>query len=566
MNVEKYVVDPIPVNIKRKIGKNKISTIAICENKTLYFKGESTKRTGTIISYKVVDKTTVIVTYNRKVRQSGKGHKSKRLIFNSPPDLDHFLAGIDFLIKPTNVLSNNYKGTYPKIRFLIFTWNIGNVIPDETFYSFIHDTVEANSPQIVLFSGQESNQDDNFFSNFHKALGDSFVSLVNVPFWQIRLGIWASQSIQSAISDVFQSHEGTGVLNICGNKGAIGSTFKLFESPIAFIAAHFAAHQTHVQMRNDNYQKIVTSMNIDIKKPNDIFSSFHHIIWAGDLNYRINKSYDEVINAVNSGKEDLISLQHFDQLKIEQSRGNIFQDFSEGNITFNPTYKYEPNTSNYDKKSTRIPAWCDRVLIRSFQGLDKKCLQYSASDSVTTSDHHPVFAVWDLNLVGSFPPAPPFSSTIGIRPVIEFSNIIVNHPANSCYLTFSSSFLTDKDGYPIQLISAIGKGKKLVRFPDDTIPVLVPSVFIDITYMKALYLHIIVHLDENEYVAILPLKFLLGNVFREFSIPYGNYVQTSGNISGNLRLILANTTKILELKASHMNANNQHHFETRNSI
>ena len=29
-----------------------------------------------------------------------------------------------------------------------------------------------------------------------------------------------------------------------------------------------------------------------------------------------------------------------DQLKLEQSSGNVFQGFKEGNIQFSPTYKY----------------------------------------------------------------------------------------------------------------------------------------------------------------------------------------------------------------------------------
>lgn len=40
----------------------------------------------------------------------------------------------------------------------------------------------------------------------------------------------------------------------------------------------------------------------------------------------------------------------------------------EADLTFAPTYKYEPKTDHYDRrpeKKLRCPAWCDRVLYKS---------------------------------------------------------------------------------------------------------------------------------------------------------------------------------------------------------
>ena len=70
--------------------------------------------------------------------------------------------------------------------------------------------------------------------------------------------------------------------------------------------------------------------------------------------------------------------------------GRAFQFYSEGPITFAPTYKYNVQTDEYDtSEKRRAPAWCDRVLYR---GLGKvKCDEYRRWE-VRVSDHRPVSA------------------------------------------------------------------------------------------------------------------------------------------------------------------------------
>ncbi|KAL5975507.1 Type IV inositol polyphosphate 5-phosphatase 3 [Asimina triloba] len=116
------------------------------------------------------------------------------------------------------------------------------------------------------------------------------------------------------------------------------------------------------------------------------------IIWLGDLNYRINLSYDKTKQFIS--KKDWSGLSEKDQLIRELRKGRAFDGWSEGTLTFPPTYKYEFDSENYvgedPKAGRRNPAWCDRIL--SF-GKDMRLLKYRRVEQ-GLSDHRPVTATY----------------------------------------------------------------------------------------------------------------------------------------------------------------------------
>jgi synaptojanin len=57
------------------------------------------------------------------------------------------------------------------------------------------------------------------------------------------------------------------------------------------------------------------------------------------LNYRINLSYEETIELIKN--KETKKLLNQDQLLIEKENGNIFKNYNESEIKFNPTYKYD---------------------------------------------------------------------------------------------------------------------------------------------------------------------------------------------------------------------------------
>ena len=68
----------------------------------------------------------------------------------------------------------------------------------------------------------------------------------------------------------------------------------------------------------------------------------------GDLNYRIPLAELVVKKHISQGHLDL--LLACDQLKTEQKGRRTFFNFEEGEIRFNPTYKFDIGTDVYDTR------------------------------------------------------------------------------------------------------------------------------------------------------------------------------------------------------------------------
>ncbi|GAX82254.1 hypothetical protein CEUSTIGMA_g9682.t1 [Chlamydomonas eustigma] len=121
------------------------------------------------------------------------------------------------------------------------------------------------------------------------------------------------------------------------------------------------------------------------------------VIWAGDLNYRIQGSPLSVKQALEEGRHDILHAN--DQLRIEQVQGRAFKGFHEQAIAFPPTFKYELSSDEYNLK--RTPSWTDRVLFLCNTTSDYCAFRptyYTAVHEVKESDHRPVVAGFEMLL------------------------------------------------------------------------------------------------------------------------------------------------------------------------
>lgn len=81
----------------------------------------------------------------------------------------------------------------------------------------------------------------------------------------------------------------------------------------------------------------------------------------GDLNFRINLPYETCKDEVR--RKNYAYLQSKDQLLGVKAQNSILNKFSEGVLNFDPTFKYDDHSQNYDtSQKRRVPSWCDRVL------------------------------------------------------------------------------------------------------------------------------------------------------------------------------------------------------------
>lgn len=125
------------------------------------------------------------------------------------------------------------------------------------------------------------------------------------------------------------------------------------------------------------------------------------MILFGDLNYRLELENNLCRKLIKEG--NLLQLSKKDQFNKAKVSNKQFHYIEEGPLNFNPTYKFNFNTNDYDtSKKNRTPAWCDRVFWKK-----NNCINLLNYDSVnyTYSDHKPVYAIFRINSIKNHPPS-----------------------------------------------------------------------------------------------------------------------------------------------------------------
>lgn len=287
------------------------------------------------------------------------------------------------------------------IRIFITTWNMYAKPPPED----ISPLIKKNKYHIYCIATQEcergiaasmiNTSKSIWISKVNETLGDKYTLIKSHTLQAINILLYIHKALIPYITDIQSQSIATGIGKTVGNKGGIGMSFILGNTSILFITSHFAAGQNGEKKRNIDQMTISTSLSLGEPLAPNVEDRFHHCFWTGDFNYRINGSRKMVDTLL---KENLFEvLMNNDQLTINKKKGLIFQGFEEPPLFFRPTYKYDKGTDVYDtSKKHRIPSWTDRCVYKTKGKVE--CLVYSDENTMKTSDHNPVFCVFDVSV------------------------------------------------------------------------------------------------------------------------------------------------------------------------
>ena len=321
--------------------------------------------------------------------------------------------------KVNNTINSN-KMT-PKLSVLCITWNVAG-IPSENKYD-IRDLFTRNifyqnnqAPDVIVIGLEEiveldfyniftitTNEDSVFdwTNNITSTLNDIYPFIYKKFCLLHLIGIYCicftKSQLKEKINLINTNVIKTGLFGTLGNKGYLTFSLKYMNNIISFAIAHLEAGKSNCQERIDTLKQI---LDTKINNYSDFrFRNSDYWIILGDLNFRIETSFEMAIKKIqNKEYKDLI---RYDQFYVNCKRDRDMAIVIEGPINFAPTYKYVPGSNNYinDSEKMRIPSYTDRILFVDKRGI--KNIIYKSIPTLMYSDHRPVYAGFEIDLIGN---------------------------------------------------------------------------------------------------------------------------------------------------------------------
>lgn len=255
----------------------------------------------------------------------------------------------------------------------------------------LQELIELNAGSILAADTSKPGQWARLLEQQLNSQQEQYLLLRTEAIASMCLFLFVKKSQIHNVTQVSGSSKKTGLGGMTANKGACAVRFDYGSTSFALVTSHLAAGVNASIERHNDYSTIMRGLTFT---RNYTISDHDHIIWFGDLNYRINLPNDNCRYLIENGAFDDLMVQ--DQLKAEmEQRDGAFSGFTEEKIKFFPTYKYDRGTSNYDtSEKQRVPSWTDRVLYRG--NIDDKLLSlnYNCVMDIYSSDHKPIFSTY----------------------------------------------------------------------------------------------------------------------------------------------------------------------------
>eukprot|EP00940_MAST-03C_sp_MAST-3C-sp2_P000451 g451.t1 len=203
-------------------------------------------------------------------------------------------------------------------RVIVATWNINAQIPDDSVSLAkwlkpaccsasssasvdvapdivvvgLQEMVELNM-QHVMMDGSESDERGRMWTRritielrqlYPKS---SFKRIKTKVMVGCFIAVFVAEKHVDAVRSVSATSDSTGLGGMFGNKGAVAVRFRIYESTLAIVCAHLAAHRKHVDARNSDFAHIRDNLRFSFRAPVQSASQLmtvehqtpHHLVW-----------------------------------------------------------------------------------------------------------------------------------------------------------------------------------------------------------------------------------------------------------------------------------------------
>ncbi|KAM6428506.1 type II inositol 1,4,5-trisphosphate 5-phosphatase isoform 3-T3 [Liasis olivaceus] len=291
-------------------------------------------------------------------------------------------------------------------KFFVGSYNVNGRSPQESLLPWLSHDPEPPDVYCVGFQAldpskeaavfHDTPREEEWFKAVTKSLhpGATYATIKLVRRVGILLLLCVRRELAANISDVGIATVGS--LAGMGDKGAVAIRFRFHSTTICMVNAHLAAHPQESEQQNQDFHDLYARLQFyqqDPSLPAIPLSQHDVIVWLGDLNYRLEEQDIERIKKLIDA-QDVRAVYQYDQLKNQMEAKRVFEDFTEGEINFQPTYKYKAGSDEWDTSERCCAfAWCDRIL---FKGKTVSQLSYRSHTSLRNSDHKPVSAMFNI--------------------------------------------------------------------------------------------------------------------------------------------------------------------------
>uniref|UniRef100_A0AAX7TNQ5 Inositol polyphosphate-related phosphatase domain-containing protein n=1 Tax=Astatotilapia calliptera TaxID=8154 RepID=A0AAX7TNQ5_ASTCA len=299
-------------------------------------------------------------------------------------------------------------------RLHMVTWNVATADPPDDVTTLLHLN-SPKSPDLYVIGLQEVYSgplrfvsdavfDDPWSYLLMSLLApQKYIKVSSIRMQGLLLLFFSKLEHVPFIRDVQATYTRTGLFGYWGNKGGVSIRLSFYGHTLCFLNCHLAAHMNYASERVDEFEYIMDMQSFDCKRAPAIVD--HRLVfWFGDLNFRIQ---DHGMHFVRTciDKQNYSLLWSKDQLIMMKQKEQVLQEFEEGPLDFQPTYKFDRSSDTYDTSAKkRKPAWTDRILWR----LRPKALPpdeenenkdvYTSMMEYSISDHKPVIGIFTLEL------------------------------------------------------------------------------------------------------------------------------------------------------------------------